>query len=159
MQWRAQGTTKSKVAIDGSISVGDRVKMTPEGGIAVKLTNKTGVNSVKGSVISASTTNDNAFHLQSSEYDSFGIVYEDGIADGSECWVVISGRCQVLLKDTVGTSRASLMIAADTDGRADVLSTPPPPPTTDTHFKEIGHCIEAKTGGTNVLAYCIIHFN
>jgi len=32
-------------------------------------------------------------------------------------------------------------------------------PELDEHMSEIGHCIESKTAGTNVLAKIIMHFN
>ena len=137
-----------------------KVMMTPEGGIAVRLTNKTGSASVKGTVIAASSTTDNAFALQSNEYDAFGVVYEAGIADGQECWVVVFGIAEVLLKDTTASTRGYIALCADTDGR--FIATAPsgsPPMATDTHFKEIGHVIESKGAGTDVLCKCVIHFN
>lgn len=145
------------VCTDGAIL--GKVRMTPEGGVAIQLTNKTGVASVKGTLVSASATTDNAFELQSNELDTFGVVYEAGIADGSECWVVISGRAQVLLKDTTASTRKDLCVAADTDGRALSVAMPTTPPSVDQHWKECGHFIESKVAGTSVLAYAMLHFN
>ena len=72
-----------------SSSVGTLLaKITPEGGYAVKLTNKTGAASVKGSIVSLSTETDNAFALAAIDASGVvGVVYEAGIADGAECWV------------------------------------------------------------------------
>lgn len=138
----------------------DKIKLTTDGGYAVRLLNKTGAASVKGSLVSVSTGTDNAVELQSNEYDTIGIVYEDGIADGSLVWVVVTGRAQVLMKNTIATTRGGILIAADTDGRADWIQNPGLGlPAADTHFKEIGHCLESKAGGTNVLVYGMIHFN
>ena len=136
-----------------------KIKNTPEGGVAVKLTNKTGAASVKGTLVSASTTTDNAFALQSNEFDCFGVVYEAGIADGSACWVVVSGIAELLMKDTVAAVRGYIAISADMDGRATCIAVPTATPTSDTHWKEIGHLIESKTAGTSVIAKAIIHFN
>lgn len=140
-----------------------KIKFTAEGGLAVKLTNKTGSNSVKGSVVSISSSVDNAFTLQTNEFDSVGVVYDDGIADGQECWVVEGGRAQVLLKDGTASTRGNWVICADTDGRADATQPTPSPNNTTgehtQHFKEIGHCMETKSSGTSVLAYCTLHFN
>lgn len=151
----------------GTIYYGDytnsNVKFTSEGGLAVKLINKTGSASVKGSVISASSTLDGAFTLQANEFDAMGIVYDNGIADGSSCWVVISGIAEVLLADSTASTRGYWVICSATDGRADATQPTPQPNNTlnehTTHFKEIGHCIQTVTAGTNKLAKCIIHFN
>jgi hypothetical protein len=52
------------------------------------------------------------------------------------------------------------VVAADTDGRANVVANPGSGlPATDLHFKECGHFIESKAAGTNVLAKAVIHFN
>ena len=136
----------------------EKCRLTPEGGIAIQLTNKTGAASVKGSVVRADTSTDNAFILlDAGGQEPIGVVYESGIADGSECWVIIAGRVQILLQDSTASTRGNWVEAsATTAGRADATNAAPVPAT---HWKEIGHCMETKTGGTNVLAYCIIHFN
>lgn len=36
---------------------------------------------------------------------------------------------------------------------------PPHNPVVAEHFKEIGHVMESKNAGTNVLVRCILHFN
>jgi hypothetical protein len=136
--------------------------ITPEGGIAVSLINKTGVSSVKGSVVSTSTTTDNAFTLQANEFDSIGVVYTDGVADGSDCLVVVSGIAEVLLKNGTASTRGYWVKCADTDGRADASNSMPSGGSfalVDDHFKEVGHCLESKVAGTNVLAKCVLHQN
>ena len=65
----------------------------------------------------------------------FGIVYEAGIADGSECWVVVSGIADVLLVDSVASTRSWIAYSsATTAGRIDTTATAP---ATITHFREI----------------------
>ena len=132
--------------------------LTPEGGLALRLTNKTGVNSVKGTIIEAHAGIDNAFRVcDANSVESFGIVYEDGIADGSECLVVVGGRCQVLLKDATASTRNNWVGVSDVAGRAD--ATGASPPAQPDHFKEVGHCIESKGADTDVLAFMIMHHN
>lgn len=131
---------------------------TPEGGIAILLVNKTGVASVKGTVVSASTTTDYAFKIQTDEYDSIGVVYDAGIADGQLCRVVVSGIADVLLKDTTAATHGQWLAAADTDGRA-LAAAVPAPPATDTHFKEIGHVLQSVNAGVGVLCRAVLHFN
>jgi hypothetical protein len=134
---------------------------TSERGFLLKLTNRTGGSSVKGTLVACSTTADREVIKQANEYDTIGVVQEAGIAEGSDMWVWMTGSvCQVLMKDTVAAVHGNILIAADTDGRADNIANPGSGlPATDTHFKECGHMMESKTGGTNVLALAILHFN
>jgi hypothetical protein len=136
-----------------------KVKITPEGGIAIKLTNKTGSASVKGTVVEAHDTIDNAFQVApTSDIDPIGICYDSGIVDGAECWVVVSGIAEILVVNAVATTRAYVALTSTTvAGRIDIVS-----PTTINsveHFREVGHTLESKAAGTNVLVKCVIHFN
>jgi len=75
-------------------------KITPEGGFAVRLTNKTGAVSVKGQIVSHKGTVASAFDLTAVDANHcLGVVYESDIADDAECWVVVSGIAQVLMKN------------------------------------------------------------
>lgn len=135
----------------------EKITWTEEGGLAVRLTNSTGVTSVKGSLVRSDLAVDNAFQLTEADCtECFGVVYEDGIVEGDECLIVISGRCQVLLKDDTLSTRGNWVETADVAGRA--LATGASPAASPQHFEEIGHCIESKGAGTDVLAYCMIHF-
>ena len=135
-----------------------KVRQTLEGGVAIKLTNKTGANSVKGTVVYADPAVDNAFEINPINGDMpIGVVYESGVADGSECWVVVSGIAEVLLVNTVASTRSYIAYSSATvAGRIDIAATVP---VAATHFKEIGHTLENKAGGTDVLCKCVLHFN
>lgn len=141
--------------------LGQKCIITQHGGVAIRLTNKTGAASVRGTIVSTSEAHDLAFMKQSVEFDAIGAVYENGIADGEECFVVCAGICHVLLKDTTGATRGYWVQAADTDGRAEVTTAPAGlgALATSTHFKEIGHCLETVASGTDVLARIVLHFN
>lgn len=135
---------------------------TPEGGIAVKLTNKTGANSVKGSMVRLNSGQDNSFILCVVNVpDPIGFVYENGVADGSECLVVISGIAEVyFIGNTTRGQFARGFITGDAGyvtGQALAESVPTAPFATDKHFYEVGHILESRTGAG--LAKCIIHFN
>ncbi len=135
-----------------------KIILTDEGGIAVRLTNKTGVPSVKGTIVETASGTDNAFDIADADaIDGIGVVYEDGIADGSECFIVIYGRCQVLLKDATASTAHNWAGVSDVAGRADMTNASPP--AAPAHFAEIGHCIETKGADTDVLAFCMVHFN
>ena len=151
--------------VNGNVGIGTanptqplRVKekscMTAIGGFAIKLTNKTGSSTVAGQLIQTDTTTNDAFATSGANSDdTIGIVLEAGIADGSEAWVVISGIADVLM-DSGGSVRGDRIIASATAGSADVWNTGG---AVATHFQEIGHCIETRTGAG--LARCILHFN
>jgi|LGVF01.2.fsa_nt_gb hypothetical protein len=135
---------------------------TPIGGRAIKLKNLTGAPSVKGTLVEANETTEDGFEILSDLYDCIGIIYEDGIADGEDCWVVVSGIAEVLLKDTTTSTTGNWVKASDTDGRADATLELPSGgtlPQLQEHFQEIGHCIETKVAGTDVLAKIVLHFN
>ena len=132
---------------------------TGERGQLVRMINGTGSASVKGSVVACSKTVDKQFILQASEFDAFAVVAEAGIADGSECWLWVSGStCQVLWKDGESSTRGYLALCADTDGRALNVDVPSTNPVVGEHFKEIGHPQESKSAGTDVLVLCTLHF-
>ncbi len=136
---------------------------TPEGGIAIKKINKTGAPSVKGTLVDESSTTDNGFKVtEANSNDVIGVVYEDGIADGDECYMVISGRCQVLLKDTTAATREFWAKTSDVAGRADITSAVPPGGgvvALDEHFQEIGHGDQSIGSGVDVLAFIQLHLN
>jgi len=135
--------------------------VTADGGLAIKRLNKTGAASVKGTLVSASNVTDNAVMVLGDEFDCVGIVYESGVADGSEMWVVISGVVEVLLEDSTASVPENWVKASADDGRA--LATTNPSSIWELidgeHFKEIGHCLETKSAGTDVLCKIILHFN
>lgn len=139
----------------------DKVMLTIEGGIAIKLTNKTGANSVKGKLVKADTATDDAVILTAiSDDECFGVFYEDGVADGSATWVVVSGIADVLFEDNHGPTHGDWVATSAADaGYAVSQASPAAAPT---HFTEIGHCIEtvaAGGAGTHVAARCVLHFN
>jgi hypothetical protein len=138
--------------------------ITPEGGLAVKLTNKTGGASVKGELVEASTGTDNAFMDASADSNHpIGVVYEAGVADGSECWIVIAGIAEVLLEDSTAATRGYWARTSENDAnRADCSNAAPPGGTIaalEAHACEIGHCLESQTAGTDVLCKILMHFN
>ena len=142
--------------------IGSKVLITPEGGIAVRLTNKTGSNSVKGYVVTASDAQANAVRLVPVDVPSaIGVFYESDVADGSEAWVVISGIADVyFIGDTTFGYLARTGLTADTgeeDGKALSEAFPTSPFATDKHFCEIGHILETRTGAG--LAKVNLHFN
>lgn len=150
------------------MQIGDKMRIghdpsTGERGTQMRLLNKTGAASVKGSLVESDNTVDQAFQLiPADDPDPIGIVYEAGVADGEECWVwVPQSLCQVLLEDGTATARENwVYVSENAAGRADGSNAAPPGGTIaalETHFHEIGHAAEAQASGTDVLA--LIHFH
>lgn len=135
---------------------------TDLGGYAIKLINKTGLNSVKGTLVSAGTAVDDSCILTpQGGLDTIGVMWSDGVADGSPVWVVVSGIAQV--KMGAAATRGQFVrqsITGDTGaaaGTAVAEAAPTTPFATDNHFREVGHCIQSI--GAAGLARCVIHFN
>lgn len=136
---------------------GDLTCFTADGGLAVWLTNGTGAATVRGTVVVASSTDDGAFEVAAGDADMpIGVVLESGVANGSGAWVVVAGTAYVLLKDATASTRGYFVHVSDTAGRADATNASP---VLAIHWRELGHCLESKTAGTDVLAKCILHFN
>lgn len=140
------------------------MKFTPEGGLAVKLINKTGANSVKGTVVTLSTSTERAVDINPADDDeAIGIIYDDDILDGEFVWIVIQGLVDILIQDgQIATVGYWVRTSITQPGRADITNAGPPGggiPQADIHFRELGHCQESKSSGTDVLARCIIHLN
>jgi len=130
---------------------------TAEGGFYQTFINKTGANSVKGTIVAASLTTDNGVYIAPANSDMpMGIIYDGGIADGSLIKVVVNGKAQVLLKNGLASINGYWCGVSDTAGR--MYQQPTVPSTTD-HNREIGHSLETTASGTDVLSMVTLHFN
>ncbi len=145
----ADGSPKEFV----DVMVGSKGRLTPLGGLAILLTNKSGAVSVAGDVIqSHATIADAVIVADASATNVFGAFYESGIADGSSAWIVVAGKADIHM-DAGGCSVQDRIITSATAGRGDVSNAP----AVAVHFQEIGHAIEAAAANANAL--CVIHFN
>ena len=141
-----------------------KIKMTAEGGIAVKYTNKTGAASVKGELVTpydATAINQAVKKVIQNVPATIGVFYESGVADGAEAWVVVLGIADVyFVGNAVRGHLARSFVTADGDyviGQAKSEAFPAPPFANDRHFAEIGHVLESRTGSG--LAKVNLHFN
>lgn len=155
------GVSKASVDRFGTVA-NAKSAMNADGGLMIKMTNKTGANSVKGNVVRVNSAVDNSFVLAvDTAPDPIGIVYESGIADGAECWVVVSGIAEVyFIGSTTRGHLARTFIASEAGyvaGQALSEAVPSSPFASDKHFCEIGHVISARTGAG--LAKVVLHFN
>ena len=87
---------------------------------------------------------------------SFNVGYENGVANNSLVKVVVYGKAQVLLKNGESASNGYWCGVSDIAGRMYQGSSAP---STTEHNRELGHSLEVKTSGTNVLSLMQIHFN
>lgn len=145
-----------------SVTAGGLVRLTQEGGLAVKLLNKSGAASVRGYVVEANDNTNRAVSLTQVDMpDAIGVFYESGVADGELAWVVISGLAYVYFVGSATRGQlARTFLTADGSfvaGNALAENFPAAPFLSDKHFCEIGHVLESRTGAG--LALCALHFN
>ena len=148
--------------IHSVVSSRPSVKLTKEGGIAVRLINKTGGLSIKGYCVTAGgSVDDGVILVPIGVPDCIGVFYESGVGDGARAWVVIAGIADVYFwGDAVRGHLARTGLAADTgevSGQALSEAIPTSPFDDDKHFCEIGHVLQSRTGAG--LARCVLHFN
>ena len=131
--------------------------ISTDGGYYITLINKTGANSVKGTIVIASTTTGNAIDIAPKNSDSpIGVILEDGVPDGSLVKVVISGKAYALLENGESSTRGYWCEVSSTQaGRMSQLANP----NTLRHWSELGHSLESKAAGTDVLSLVVLHFN
>jgi hypothetical protein len=128
-----------------------KVKLTAEGGIAIKLVNNTGGNSVVGQIVKANGTL--GFTIAAIDDDMpIGICYEV-VANGADCWVVVSGIADVLI-DAGGCTIGYVLYCGATSGSATAAAAVP---AALVHFREVGHALSTRVGAG--LAKAVIHFN
>lgn len=134
--------------------------LTPEGGIAVWVINKTGAKSIKGYMCEPSATTDRAIkYCDPGDADPCGVVYDE-VEDGALMRLVVSGLAEVYYRgDVTRGTFARVATAAEGGNGGQVVNEPLPSPplANDKHFQECGHPIESRVGAG--LALTFLHFN
>jgi hypothetical protein len=143
---------------------GSSILNTPLGGSARRFINDTGAPSIKGTLVDASHTTDfGVVTVAADSPDCMGVIYEDGIPNGEEVWVVTHGPAEVLLENATAATRGYwARVSVTAPGRADITNPLPPGGTIveiDNHFREVGHGMESVIAGTDKLARVFLHFN
>ncbi|MCX8074285.1 MAG: hypothetical protein N2749_01700 [Clostridia bacterium] len=134
------------------------IGLTPEGGVYETFINNTGT-SVKGTIVISSTTVSNGVDIAPANSSMpIGIIYEDGIQNGSPVKVITSGKAQVLLKNGLNSSLGYWCGVSDTSGRMYQLSSTPIVLFTD-NYKEIGKSLQSVSSGTDVLSLVQLNFS
>lgn len=134
------------------------VKITPEGGIAVKMTNKNGSVVAKGYIVEAYSTTSGFRVAPIDAWSPIGVVYDTSIENDAEGWVVVSGIAEVYYRasSTIG-HLARVGVGADTGEVAGQAESDGSPANDAVHFREIGHPIQTRVDAG--LALTILHFN
>ena len=162
-------TTRDNQVVIGDASVTEvtpgagKIAINNTGGLMVKMINKTGAPSVKGTVVTVYTATAIDAAVSPIVIDiptPIGVIFEDGIADGSGVWVVVQGIADVYF---IGNTDRGNLARGFVTGDAGYVSGQAmsdsnlPPVTTSKHFYEIGHILESRTGAG--LAKVVLHFN
>lgn len=129
------------------------ILLTNDGGFAVKLV--AGETLAKGDVVALSSSTAGRVAKTAADYDEpAGIVYSDlagnttGIASGSSAWIVVHGIAKVNIDTAVSlNSWLRTSLSGGTAGRAATGTKD-----ATTHWKEVGHALEAGAAGGQVLA-------
>jgi len=142
------------------------IGFTPEGGLAIRLINKTGANSIKGTVvhpISGTLNPIGSFDTSDvNDVDPIGAIYESGVPDGSPCFIVTAGVAEVLVENgSTGSIGGWYKVSSSTPGRAvmAVHAAGIPALQDSVHFMELGHGMQNHESGSEVLTKIIMHFN
>lgn len=153
-----QGVADDCIVADGAITGGDyiqgpKVRLTPEGGIAVLLTAEEAL--YAGEVVMVGTAAGKVVKNATSSDKPIGVVYANASANAS-VWVVVAGTCNVLPDTDEQITLADIIYSsAEQAGRVDSAATVGG---VADHNDEIGHALASSgTNGTAVL--CVIHFN
>jgi hypothetical protein len=126
-----------------------------DGAISVKLTNKTGANSVQGEAVKASAANAlSVVATGISEELILGTFRDSGIADGSDAWVQVGGLCLDKL-DATGCTQGDWIGSSATAQRMQGQAASPG--STPLHFQEMGHAVQ--TAAANATARVVRHAN
>lgn len=135
------------------------IRITPEGGFAVLLYNRTGGVTEKGRLVAVDAATDMGVVLTGvNDEECIGAFYEDSIADDALVWVATGGIVEVLLDENTG-STAGNWAQTGTAGYCDGNNAAPVPAT---HWQEVGHVLEtvaAGGAGTWQMAKILMHFN
>lgn len=134
-----------------------KTKITIEGGLAVKLTNKTGAASTKGNVVTvydATAINNAVQKIVVDVPTPIGVFYENDIADGSEAWVVVAGIADVYF---IGDAAIGNIARGFVTGDSGYVTGQAMAEAANSSAYKIGHVLESRTGAG--LAKVVLQFN
>ena len=134
---------------DFSAGVGNSYfKITPEGGFAVRLTNKSGAATVKGTIVSIKAGVDGEFELTPvNATHCLGVVETDAVVDGGSAFVTVAGIAPVLMKNNSTAGHICRIPLNGDDGEAAGYAMDDAQSTSASVYK-IGDVLETKNANT-----------
>jgi hypothetical protein len=126
------------------------ISFTPEGGLAVRLINRTGAASVRGQSVKPGVAAMGVVVCPADDEMTIGYIYDEGVSDGSPLRVVVAGVVHQLLEDGKGCAIADRLAASAVPGRVASAA--------DAAAVETGHALETVKPGTNALVRSVLHF-
>jgi len=131
--------------------------VTNEGGFYETFINNTGT-SVKGMIVIASTSVAGGVDIApAGSYVPIGVIYEDGIANGSRVKVVVYGKAQVLLASGQ-TATMGYWCGVSNSVAGKMYQVADAPVGTSAHNQEVGHSLQT-VAIAGSLALIQLHFN
>lgn len=124
------------------------LKITPEGGIAIKMLSHEAL--ARGQAVAVLASHINTVQkTAASTYGTIGFVYEAVTAADQDVWVVVSGVAPCLLKDSTNGVAGTYVVISDVAGRCDAA-------TGTAHDENLGRCLANITGGTDIVATILV---
>lgn len=102
----------------GNGNIEGSVFNTPEGGVAIHLKNGTGASTVKGTVVSVMTDSGDEYFVRKTAIDgtdAVGVLYESGVGENQDTWVVVDGIADALYGDNEAHQGMYVHAAATAD--------------------------------------------
>jgi hypothetical protein len=135
-----------------------KIATTDDGGLAVKLVNKTGADSIKGYCVTAGSADNSVILVPVDSVNCLGVFLESDIPDGSEAWVVVSGIADVyFFTETTRGHMARTGLTADTGEVSGQAISEAFPAVLDDTLCKVGNVLESKAAAG--LAKVLLHFN
>jgi len=85
--------------------------------LALKLINRTGAASTIGTAVQLNPSYEDSVYLSNNDDTTMGVVYSNGVSNGSDIWIGVIGFMRVLLKDGEEALRGITVTNSSTPGR------------------------------------------
>jgi hypothetical protein len=129
---------------------------TPIGGLYVTLINNTGNVSVKGTVVSASSSGKGAVSFATLTTYPIGVICEDGKANGESVKVVIAGIAEILLEEGKAAESGYWCCVSTDTGRINQYAIKSE--ISEELSRQVGYSLETKANEINQTSLVMLKF-